>query len=108
MTEEKGNCERCGKEDYLGEGLCQKCWDRKIGKNRYQVPVPIYNIDGTLVENQKSYIARVKCMDCGATIDAPTIVGRKPSKTKRCRPCNQKRWADYTQRKVERLQCENA
>jgi hypothetical protein len=101
--EEIGICKKCHKEDYLGEGLCQKCWDRTIGKNRYYVPAPAYNLDGTKVQKQKCYIARVKCRDCGKLIDSPTVVGERPSKAKRCRSCNQKRWKEYTQRKMERL-----
>lgn len=101
----KEKCEKCGKEDYLGDGLCQKCWDRAIGKNRKKVVKPAYNLDGSPVAGQKSYMARVKCHDCGVEIDAPTVVGRNPTKTKRCRECNQKRWAEYTQRKMERLGC---
>lgn len=106
VEETIGHCKRCNKEDYLGEGLCQRCWDRQIGKNRYYVPVPIYNIDGTRVKEQQSYIARVKCAGCGIEIDAPTFVGRRPSKQKRCRDCNVKRWQEYTKRKQDRIEKE--
>jgi hypothetical protein len=102
VEETIGACNKCKKEDYLGDGLCQRCWDKQIGKNRYMVPVPIYNIDGSLVKEQKSYIAVVKCRDCGVDVDYICEVGRRPTKKKRCRSCNQKRWEDYTRRKNER------
>jgi hypothetical protein len=30
-----GECKRCSVEARLGDGLCKRCWDRKIGKNKY-------------------------------------------------------------------------
>jgi len=103
VIETIGQCKKCNKEDYLGDGLCQRCWDKMIGKNKYYVPVPVYNIDGTLVKEQKSYIAKVKCHDCGVEIDAITIVGKRPTTTKHCRACNVRMWQEYTKRKEERL-----
>jgi endogenous inhibitor of DNA gyrase (YacG/DUF329 family) len=102
VEETIGACKKCKKEDYLGDGLCQRCWDKQIGKNRYMVPVPVYNIDGSRVRKQKSYIAKVKCYDCGTEVDYMCEVGRRPTKLKRCRHCNQKRWEDYTRRKNEK------
>lgn len=40
--DEYGTCQRCGEVKYLGDGLCQVCWDTKperIDQNKELKPI---------------------------------------------------------------------
>ena len=64
-----GKCIQCGVEVELGEGLCQKCWDRKAGNDTHQV---LWKQNGPLAPIVKSS-RKVKlrdgkeiyCSNCG-------------------------------------------